>query len=386
MNASDYIKWRGDLSFETDPFNEIDGLIFAYISYLDIAEFVEKDGTRLSKVAKEFTAKYKESVMASYATHVKFAVECFELAGKSKRFGNCLIHDCVNEFHKDTTEQFFACMFDVPYSPGVVAFRGTDASMIGWKEDLILSYGDIPSQFDAVLYLQNHCKWHRKYRVVGHSKGGNLAQYSVMNATKDIQRRIVQFINYDGPGIPYDVYDGIDEKIKDKFLKVIPDSDVVGTIYHNDSNTIIAKASEEYIKAHNAQFWEVMGNSFVTCKEVLDETVMIKDAFDSFIVETTAEQKAVFVSKVFDKLFENGIETVGDMINFGPSKTIKLIKSMMELDDEVKEVGSLFIKKFSDVFTDEFNERIDDKRKRIRNRVKLVGGQTIDSIFGKGKN
>ena len=42
QNILDYIDWRGDISFETDGFNEVDNLIFSVLSYLEFDNIVPK--------------------------------------------------------------------------------------------------------------------------------------------------------------------------------------------------------------------------------------------------------------------------------------------------------------------------------------------------------
>ena len=42
-NIFDYIKWRGDLSFEDSPFCEVDSVIFSLISYLNLNGIVSAD-------------------------------------------------------------------------------------------------------------------------------------------------------------------------------------------------------------------------------------------------------------------------------------------------------------------------------------------------------
>ena len=42
-NVFDYIKWRGDLSFELSPLNEIDALIFCELSYIFFDGIVPED-------------------------------------------------------------------------------------------------------------------------------------------------------------------------------------------------------------------------------------------------------------------------------------------------------------------------------------------------------
>ena len=40
----DYIKWRGDLPFSADPFNDVDNLILSELSYLKFDGIVPPDG------------------------------------------------------------------------------------------------------------------------------------------------------------------------------------------------------------------------------------------------------------------------------------------------------------------------------------------------------
>ena len=39
-NFLDYLAWRGDLTFEKDPFNSIDALILSTLSYVDFKDVV----------------------------------------------------------------------------------------------------------------------------------------------------------------------------------------------------------------------------------------------------------------------------------------------------------------------------------------------------------
>ena len=48
-NILDYLDWRGDLTFEQTPFNQVDNLILACFSYLDLDEIADvKNGNTLS--------------------------------------------------------------------------------------------------------------------------------------------------------------------------------------------------------------------------------------------------------------------------------------------------------------------------------------------------
>lgn len=39
-DISDYLRWRGDITFEQDPFNDVDNLILAQIAYVDFSDII----------------------------------------------------------------------------------------------------------------------------------------------------------------------------------------------------------------------------------------------------------------------------------------------------------------------------------------------------------
>jgi len=51
-HINQYVKWRGDIGFETSPFNEIDNLVLCQFSYLDMKEVLsEKDDKSIKKLS-----------------------------------------------------------------------------------------------------------------------------------------------------------------------------------------------------------------------------------------------------------------------------------------------------------------------------------------------
>ena len=85
------------------------------------------------------------------------------------------------EDRSDAQTQFAAVSFLLPDKSVFVAFRGTDTSLVGWKEDFNMSYLEaVPAQVRAAEYtaeIARVCRWH-KLRIGGHSKGGNLSVYA----------------------------------------------------------------------------------------------------------------------------------------------------------------------------------------------------------------
>ncbi|MBQ4347238.1 MAG: DUF2974 domain-containing protein, partial [Firmicutes bacterium] len=84
-----------------------------------------------------------------------------------------------------------------------MVFRGTDHSLVGWKENFNMSYEDVvPSQRDAMYYLDKMAQEYKgNIRLGGHSKGGNLAIYAAAHCRVKVRERIFAIYNNDGPGI-----------------------------------------------------------------------------------------------------------------------------------------------------------------------------------------
>ena len=126
----------------------------------------------------------------------------FEQAAKTNRFGSIELHDYINSVDTKTQTQFGAITFSLDKNNHYVAFRGTDNTIVGWKEDLNLAVQqEVPAQKRATSYLSDIAsKYSGKLIVGGHSKGGNLALYSVFKAEKSIKDRIEKRVGFDGPG------------------------------------------------------------------------------------------------------------------------------------------------------------------------------------------
>jgi len=146
----DYCKWRGDLSFSQDPFNEVDNLLFSQISYIEYSELVPSEKSLTIKEASDlFFSKHTIEEVKQEKTFYGRSPLVLKAMAETRRFSDCRIYNFISILHKKSSEQFAAIMIDLPDKSTVISFRGTDNTMIGWKEDLMLSYKDIVSQEDA---------------------------------------------------------------------------------------------------------------------------------------------------------------------------------------------------------------------------------------------
>lgn len=197
-NIFDYLEWRGDLSIKVDKFNEIDNLILSRLSYFPFDGLFESNE---EIELKEVYERYKKLGTTGRILQ-KEDIDLFPLLAKSNRFGDLKLTRYTNKLDLIKEKQFSAITILLPDEIIYVSYRGTDNTVVGWKKDFNMSFSElVPSQTDAVEYLENVAKaYNKKLLVGGYSKGGNLAVYVGTFCKKEIQNNIIKIYNNDGSG------------------------------------------------------------------------------------------------------------------------------------------------------------------------------------------
>ena len=204
-NVCDYIKWRGDINFEQSKFNEIDNLILSRFSYFPFDKIIEENEI---VTIKELSKRFQKQDVTKLPILWKDDVDLFPLIGESKRFGELLATKYINKIDPEQEKQFAAITVLMPDDTIFISYRGTDNTIVGWKEDLNMSFkSHIASQLSAKKYLEMIAKEYsdKKIRIGGHSKGGNIAVYAATFVSQEIKDRIINVYNNDGPGFCDDV-------------------------------------------------------------------------------------------------------------------------------------------------------------------------------------
>ena len=225
-NIHDYIKWRGDLPINDQfPFNELDNLILARLSYMIYNKI---NMTQVETIAS-VSDKMKDFLNEEFIFNGD--KELITLLGMSNRFKNMIITDYVQNNDASIEQQFSAITIHISDSEIYVSYCGTDSSILGWKEDFNLAYMEnIPAQFAGLEYIKKiaYKYVNTKMHVGGHSKGGNVAIYAAIFADESIQNRIIDVVNYDGPGFDQRVLDSIpNPNIIDKITTYLPQGSIV---------------------------------------------------------------------------------------------------------------------------------------------------------------
>ncbi len=246
-NIIDYLKWRGDITFLQVPLNEIDSLILSRISYFPFDNIInENEQITIKEAYKRFEEGGRKGKILQIDD-----LDLFPLLAQSKRFGNLVLTDYTNKLDIKQEKQFSAVTIHLLDNLIYVSFRGTDNTLIGWKEDFNMSFSShVPSQKDSKAYLDEIAKKYKGDIIIGgHSKGGNLAVYAATFCESKTKKKIIEVYNEDGPGFDKDIIET--EEYKQMISKVhtyIPQSSVIGRLLnHQEAYTIVqSTASRNY--------------------------------------------------------------------------------------------------------------------------------------------
>ena len=247
-NIMDYLNLRGDISLKKDDINEVDKIILSRFSYLPFKEIVMNKKETIEKISNKMKDLSLEKFI--WKDDKEFIIKL----GNTKRYKDLKVTNYKEILDTKAEKQFAAVTISLPKRVKYISFRGTDMTLVGWKEDFNMSFmKDIPSQIEAVEYLNEIGKKYRnKFIVGGHSKGGNISIYAAMYCNPKVNRRIIEAINADGPGFNKEVIDskeyvGILERIN----TYIPQSSIVGRLLEHEDDYEIIHSTQTGVMQHD---------------------------------------------------------------------------------------------------------------------------------------
>lgn len=344
-NILDYIQWRGDLRFSQSAANEVDGVLLVFLSFLDfsgIAPENPEDGWVYLKDAVQMcfaNDNFNQDKDAYYGAILpnRDIFRMAKLMARSDRFGNAKLTAFQRIVSLNEQEQFAAYTALTDDGNIIVSFQGTDDTLIGWKEDLNMSFsGEIPGQRRAVEYLNKVASvYDGKIRIAGHSKGGNLAVYAASKCAPEVRERISRVYNYDGPGFNAEFLESEDYlSVKNRVLKLVPQESVVGVMLVNDDHYTVINSSKSGVLQHNSFFWEVQGRHFTRRAELTKKSLELGRIMNSWLDTKDIETKKTVADAIYEMLTSADARTLTD---FNRDKTL-LLKSMAKLDPQKRDM------------------------------------------------
>lgn len=345
-NILDYLDWRGDLTLAQAPFNEVDNLILAELSFLDFTGIVPPPGggesVPLHAAAEQFFARIPAGETVDMGVLVPDEiVELLRRMSGSARFRDMKLNCFVDWVDHEKAEQFAALTVETGDGALYLSFRGTDDTLAGWKEDFHMAFmPEIPAQKMAVDYARETAGRYprRKLRLGGHSKGGNLAVYAGVFVPAAVQRRILSVWSNDGPGFHTDLRALPQHaRIADRIISIIPKSSVVGMIMEHEEDYVVVDSSQKGFLQHDGFSWEVRGPGFVKLREVTRQGRLNDLVLKEWVWNMPVAQRERFVDGLFEVLTASGAETLTDLKAEKFKSAGAMVKAMKDMDKETRD-------------------------------------------------
>ena len=328
----DYLAWRGDIEFTQMPVNPVDALIFSTLSYIDFKDIVP-DNPMQSVSMKEAAAGFFSLSEPQNRTRVKKDLELLEATANSARFDNIRLSFYRSILIPEEDTQFAAVTIFLEDGSAYIAFRGTDNTLTGWKEDFNMTFqSSIPAQRLALEYVQEFAAAHPiPIWMGGHSKGGNLAVYAAAKCGELLQKRIVEVHNQDGPGFSEVMMnDPGYQAILPKLRSYVPQSSVIGMLLEHEETYTVVKSRHIGIFQHDPYTWEVLGGDFIRLEEVTAGSRITDRAVKSWVAGLSPQQRGQIVDSVFDLLSSNDIDYTEELRQ--PRNLLAVLRSLKDAD------------------------------------------------------
>lgn len=343
MNIVGYVR-REERTFAEKPFSDVDSLVLSQLSYADLTGVVPSSGGDADAVpiaevikAKRFEGSIGRKSDLEDMKRLEFGV-C-----SSRRFREIRLCRYVRELDEEQEKQFSAVSFILPDGAVYIAFRGTDDTLVGWKENFNLTFKLIPSQIRALDYLiAAAAETDAPLMLGGHSKGGNLAIFSSLSAPPEIQDRIIGIYDHDGPGFREGII-GSDghRRIEHKIHKTVPSFSLVGMLLESGGAYTVVRAQGRGNMQHNPFCWYVdRSGCFEVLEDVSDGAKYFNKTLKQWLDGSDEQDREKFIDAVFSLLAKSREKTL-----FGLRKNLpKSLKTLIDADKEMDEETKRFIR------------------------------------------
>lgn len=342
-NIFDYVKWRGDLSFSQSSFCATDALILAMFAFIDFDYLGGGKGISFAAASDGYCPDEDyQSVDFGLIIPTEEINKLFCESALTRRFGGIIATDMVERTDEGEGVQFSATTFHLGRSRMAVVFRGTDDSLVGWREDCCLAYQDeIPAQRMAVEYLENVADKYpeKKIYIMGHSKGGNLTLYSALKCAEAVSDRILNAFCFDGPGLSEKMMSGERyEKMKERLEILLPQASFIGIMFERGDRYGVIKSTGRGLYQHDPFTWQVTGRDFEYLEELSSVGKLHELRFRARLEELSLEDRRIVAEAIFDAIAASGIKTLSELRERGGAKILAMIRSYVKNDKRKREL------------------------------------------------
>ncbi len=331
-------------SFAEHPFHEVDSLVLSQFSYIHLGNLIAPPSAGVVRTPLTLQQLYRAECFSYFFANQPDADRnrlLLEACAASPRFRDIGIAYYAEDFDAAAEKQFCAMTFFLNADTAYLAFRGTDATLVGWKEDFNMAFlTPVPSQEAALVYTLSVAKLIRGQLILGgHSKGGNLAVYASMQSPKRLQSRIREIYSHDGPGFRDNVFSSEGFlQIKDRIKKTLPQSSLVGMLLEHQENFEVVESSAVGIVQHNPYSWIVRDGAFVKRDTLTSGADYLNRTLADWLSLLSNEQREQFVDALYSVISASDFSSFMELRETWPNELSSVMENMKTMDDETKRI------------------------------------------------
>ena len=360
----EYLEWRADVPLSVAPFNDVDNLVLSELAYTDFTGIVSRDPVPLPTVHERFFASHSREELAANTSFTAKAPLLMDPMVAGCRFGTMRVCHYVSELDAEKTAQMSATTFLLDDGTAYVAFRGTDSTLIGWREDFDIGcLTETSGQQNAVAYLEKvAADLDVPLRVGGHSKGGNFAEYAASFCSAGTQARIIAVYSNDAPGFRNELLElpGF-LHILPKIVRIVPDTSIIGMLLSHKSRFKVIKSTAFGILQHDGFSWNVKRDGFVEA-ELSNTGKFFDQILDSWIDGMDDQTRTSVTDTIFSIFESTGADTFHEMSQQKWKSAEAMFSSLFKMPSDkqaelIKLTGNL-LKKGGQAILDQLPDRL----------------------------
>lgn len=374
----DYLHEYGNYSFREKSMTEVDSLALCQLTYLKFDGLVPDVRENRRPVTLKSLAESAD--FDKLFRDVRYEKVNRELIGKmlaGNRFSTLKLNYYVNVVEKQWETQFSAVTYILDDGTVYVAYRGTDESIVGWKEDFNMAFlSPIPSQEYSLSYLNTvAARLNKPFYIGGHSKGGNLAVYSAMKCPDHIQKRIIRIYSMDGPGFrPEMLKSGEYNVIADRVVKILPHSSLVGMLFESDMQFQVVESKTFGLAQHDPYSWLVEEDHLLRVDGIHERCLRRDNTLNQWILSLDEQQLRIFVDTLYQVISASQAENVIEFTAEWKRSMSGMLSAMKEVDDETMRMLKEIVKALFDIAGEqvrqEVTKNVQDSREKLKRQSK----------------
>lgn len=329
----DYISWRGDLSWARSPFCPVDALALSALAYIHF-EGVVPEGLDSPVPLRQAAERY---LALPPGRRGRFRcgrdLALLRALGEAPRFAGAELCCRAGRFAPEEETQFAALAVLLGDGSAYLAFRGTDATLVGWKEDFNMSFMDlVPAQILAAEYAGGFAGgFPGPLRLGGHSKGGNLAVVGAALCPVKVRDRVEVVYSFDGPGFnPYLLARPGYQELRTRIRSFVPRSSVVGLLLTHEEPHTVVQSSQQGLFQHDLYSWQILGPDFLRLEEVDAGSRLIDRALKDWLAGLTRQERETVVDTLYGLLSCQDAKMVREALE--PANLASALRAVREAD------------------------------------------------------